>query len=178
MRREVASVAFATCLVGCSEWRLKPTFPEHAAGKPGLHEHATLGISHEGNAVVAPVVTARGDGPPLSPLLLRRAESHPAALILLLSEQPAGGSGEEVELARATLVGTPVAPQLFLQNGVAWVLAGSVLEGEPLHRALGVRRGSIARGEAQLHNNHGPAPYSPRGLDASPLGIPRALPAD
>jgi tetratricopeptide (TPR) repeat protein len=264
MRREVAPVAVAACLLGCSEWRLKPTFPEHAAGKPVLYEQAILGISDEGSALVAQLVSADGEGPHLSlllydrggaptrgemvapaeaaravadqvlaegrrpapllgaavashwpqalahaldlrfsprapavpepgrqrfivagapengslPLALRLDESDPSALVLLLSAQPAGESGEEVELARAMLVGTPVAPQLFIRNGVAWVLAGSVLEGEPLHRALGVRRGSIARGEAQLHNNHGLADYAAGDLDAARREFDRAIAAD
>lgn len=263
MSREVA-LAFAACLVGCWEWRLKPTFPEHAAGQPVLNEQAILGLSDQGSALVAHLVSADGEGPRLSlrlfdggsaashpemtappdaaravadqvlaegrrpapllgaavashwpqalahaldlgfsppapavpepgrqrfivagapengslPLALRLDDSDRSALILSLSEQPAGASGEEVELARLTLLGAPVAPQLFIKSGVAWVVAGSVLEGEPLHRAVGVRRASIARGEAQLHNNHGLADYAAGDLDAARREFDRAIAAD
>src|SRR5260370_38870080 len=76
MRRQqfekAVEVAVCAGLLACSEWRLKPTFPEHAAGKPVLHEQAILGISDEGSALVAQLVSADGEGPHLSLLLYYR----------------------------------------------------------------------------------------------------------
>src|SRR5260370_26969958 len=76
MRRQqfekAVEVAVCAGLLACSEWRLKPTFPEHAAGKPVLHEQAILGISDEGSALVAQLVSADGEEPHLSLLLFDR----------------------------------------------------------------------------------------------------------
>jgi tetratricopeptide (TPR) repeat protein len=115
------------------------------------------------------------------PLALRLAESgsDPRALLLLLSERAAGeAAGDEIELTRMTLAGAAVAPELWIQNGVAWLLSGSALPGEPLHRAVGVRRGSLVRGEAQLHNAHGLADYAAGDLDAARREFDRAIAAD
>ena len=115
------------------------------------------------------------------PLALRLVESgdDPRALVLLLSERPTGGATlEEAELARMTLDGVAVTPELWVQNGVVWLMAGSSLPGEPLHRAVGVRRGSLARGEAQLHNLHGLADYGAGELDAARREFDRAIAAD
>ena len=115
------------------------------------------------------------------PLALRLAESgdEPRALLLLLSERPTiGPSYDEIELARMTLDGVAVAPALWVQNDVAWLLSGSFLAGEPLHRAVGVRRGLLRRGEAQLHNAHGLADYGAGDLDAARREFGRAIAAD
>lgn len=115
------------------------------------------------------------------PLALRLVESgdDPRAQVLLLSERPTGGATfEEVELTRMTLDGVAVVPELWVQNAVVWLIAGSSLPGEPLHRAVGVRRGSIARGEAQLHNLHGLADYGAGDLDAARREFDRAIAAD
>ena len=115
------------------------------------------------------------------PLALRLVESgeDPRSLVLSLSERPTGAtSGDEVELSRMTLAGVAVTPELWVQNGVVWLLAGSSLRGEPLHRAVGVRRGSIARGEAQLHNLHGLADYGAGELDSARREFDRAIAAD
>ncbi len=115
------------------------------------------------------------------PLALRLVESgsDPRALVLLLSERPSGeAAGDEIELTRMTLAGVAVAPELWIQNGVAWLLSGSALSGEPLHRAVGVRRGSLIRGEAQLHNAHGLADYAAGDLDAARREFDRAIAAD
>lgn len=112
------------------------------------------------------------------PLALRLGESgeNPRALLLLLSEKL--DAGEEIELARMTLLGASIAPELYVQGDVAWLLSGSVLPGEPLHRAVGVRRGSLSRGEAQLHNGHGLADYGAGDLDAARREFERAMAAD
>lgn len=111
------------------------------------------------------------------PLALTLVESalDPRALLLLLSELP---TGEEVELSRMTLSGVAVAPELWVQAQVAWFLSGSFLEGRPLHRAVGLRRGSLRRGEAQLHNGHGLADYAAGDLDAARREFARAMAAD
>ena len=259
MRRLV----IAACLLGCSEWRLKPTFPAEAAGRPVINEQAILGLTDAGDAAVAQFVDAEGAPPQLAllffdraggpsrrdraateatarsvseevrangrrrvpvlaaalaarwpeamararelgylprapavpepgrrrwiatgaaglgsiPLALRLDDSDSHALVLLVSER-ASESAEEAELARMTLSGAETAPQLFIQGGVIWLLAGSVLEAEPLHRAVGVRRGSLARGEAQLHNLHGLADYAAGDLDAARREFDRAVAAD
>ena len=115
------------------------------------------------------------------PLSLRLVEegNDPRAVVLLLSESPAGApSGDEVELTRVPVAGTVVAPELWLQNGSVWLEAGSVLRGEPLHRSVGVRRGSLMRGEAELHNLHGLADYSAGDLDPARREFDRAIAAD
>lgn len=115
------------------------------------------------------------------PLALRLAETgdEPRALLLVLSGYAEGGAaGDEIELARMPLSGVAVAPTLWIQNGVVWLLAGSFRPGEPLHRAVGVRRGSPRRGEAQLHNAHGLADYAAGDLDAARREFGRAVAAD
>ena len=94
--------------------------------------------------------------------------------MLLLSDRP---SGDDVELARMPLTGVPVGPQLFLTDGVAWLLAGSVRAG-PLRRTVGLRRARIRRGEAQLHNAHGLADYAAGELDSARREFDRAIAVD
>lgn len=112
------------------------------------------------------------------PLVLRLDQSAdaPQSLLLLLAEDK--GPLDEVELARMPLAGDPVVPHLYLGDGTAWLQAGSVLRGSPLHRAVGVRRGSLRRGEAQLHNAHGLADYAAGDLDAAGREFSRAQGAD
>ena len=38
-------LALLLCVLGCAEWRMPPTFPERAAGRPVVHEQALLGLS-------------------------------------------------------------------------------------------------------------------------------------
>ncbi|MBS2023983.1 MAG: hypothetical protein JST92_16385 [Deltaproteobacteria bacterium] len=101
---------------------------------------------------------------------------------LALGEAPQGeASGDEVELTRMPLSGEPVSPGVWIQGGTVWLLAGSVRGGtnvEPLHRTVGVRRASLLRGEAELHNLHGLADYSTGELDAARREFDRALTAD
>jgi tetratricopeptide (TPR) repeat protein len=108
------------------------------------------------------------------PLSLRvsRAED---AMVLLLSDRP---SGDDVELARMPLAGVPVGPELFLEDGVAWLLSGSVRSGPPLRRTVGLRRARIRRGEAQLHNAHGLADYAAGEVDSARREFDRAIAAD
>src|SRR5205823_8869806 len=69
MRRLV----IAACLLGCSEWRLKPTFPAEAAGRPVINEQAILGLTDAGDAAVAQFVDAEGAPPQLALLFFDRA---------------------------------------------------------------------------------------------------------
>ena len=115
------------------------------------------------------------------PLALEVALSggDPAAFVLLLAERPKGEvSGDEVELARQPISGTPVEGGVWIAQGIAWLLSGSVGDGEPLRRAVGLRRGSLARGEARIHNLHGFADYSAGDLDAARREFDRAIAAD
>jgi tetratricopeptide (TPR) repeat protein len=111
------------------------------------------------------------------PLSLRVAPaSEPVdSLVLLLSD---GAAAEEIEIARMPLAGAAIAPALFIERDTAWLLAGSVLAGDPLHRAVGVRRGALRRGEAQLHNLHGLADSAASDLDAAQREFARAIAAD
>src|SRR5207245_2829539 len=99
------------------------------------------------------------------------ASAEPRAMVLSLSEYPGGSpAGDEVELARMPLAGAAVSPELWIQKDAVWLLAGSFAGGkgtDPLHRALGVRRASLSRGEAQLHNTHGLADYAAGDLDSA-----------
>ena len=115
------------------------------------------------------------------PLVVRSAltDADPPAFVLLLGERPGGEpGGDEVELARQPISGTPVEGELWLAQRTVWFLSGSVGEGEPLRRAVGIRRGSLARGEAQIHNAHGLADYSAGDLDAARREFDRAIAAD
>lgn len=255
--------ALAGCLLACAEWRLPPTFPEQAAGRPVIHEQAVLGTTEEGDLAAAQLVEADGEAPRLALLAfgrggeptrrlleasaeraevvarrLRASGREPVALLaglvaqewpdalataaqlgyrprprpvpdegsmrwrvtgapgagalplsLLLSEtsrpSPAlvlslreESSAEGVELARMPLAGAPVRPELWIQSGIVWVLAGSVLPGEPLHRAVGVRRASLGRGEAELHNLRGLGDYTAGDIDAARREFARAIAAD
>ena len=126
-----------------------------------------------------PITGAPGAGS--LPLLVRTAltSGEPRAFALLLGDRPGGeAGGDEVELARQPIAGTPVEGNLWLWQGTAWLLSGSVAEGEPLRRAVGLRRGSLARGEAEIHNAHGHSDYSAGELDAARREFDRAIAAD
>ena len=251
-------LALLLCVLGCAEWRMPPTFPERAAGRPVVHEQALLGLSPQGDAAVAELVEADGSEPHLElrifaglgttlleasadrarivaqklrsvagraqpalaaivavewpeamlraaqlgyaprlpaepepgsglwhirgaagagalPLALRVSPmADPPALLLLLSD---GLGGDGIELARVLMTGDVVGPQLFLQDGVAWLLAGSV-RADPLRRTVGLHRAMLARGEAQLHNAHGLEEYAAGELDAARREFGRSIAAD
>jgi len=126
-----------------------------------------------------PVVGAPGAGS--LPLVVRVALSggDPPAFVVLLGERPGGEvGGDEVELIRQPLAGTPVEGELWLWQRTAWLLSGSVGGGEPLRRAVGLRRASLRRGESQIHNAHGYSDYSAGDLDAARREFDRAIAAD
>ena len=106
--------------------------------------------------------------------LLLRVAVEGEELRLLLGD----GGGDEVELARMNVPGTRLAHILWIEAGVAWLLAGSVQPGEPLHRAAGVRRAVLARGEAQLHRLHGLEDRAASDLDAARREFARAIACD
>ena len=115
------------------------------------------------------------------PLVVRTelTGGEPRSFALLLGERPGGEvGGDEVELARQPIAGIPIEGELWLWHGTAWLLSGSVADGEPLRRAVGLRRGSLARGEAQIHNAHGYSDYSAGELDAAGREFERAIAAD
>jgi tetratricopeptide (TPR) repeat protein len=118
------------------------------------------------------------------PLSLRtaNAEGSPPATLLLLAERPGGRpAGDEVELARQPIAGRAIDAELWIAGNAVWMLAGSTagsLRGAPLRRTIAVRRASLARGEAELHNGHGLADYGAGDLDAARREFARAIAAD
>src|SRR5215470_3787988 len=66
-------LALAGCLLACAEWRLPPTFPEQAAGRPVIHEQAVVGLSDPGDLAAAQLVDADGQSPSLTLLEFGRA---------------------------------------------------------------------------------------------------------
>ncbi|HYV65806.1 MAG TPA: tetratricopeptide repeat protein, partial [Myxococcales bacterium] len=136
-----------------------------AAPQPGTRLWLVTGAPAAGSLSFAlRVAPSRGD---------------PPAFMLLFGERPGGQiGGEEVELVRQPISGTPVEGNLWLSDRTAWLLSGSVGGGEPLRRAVGLRRGSLARGEAQIHNGHGYSDYSAGELEAARREFDRAIAAD
>jgi len=267
VRTDLASLAFALCLIPACEYAGPSTFPRDAARAPAIQEQALLGLSAEGDAAAVQLIDLEGTPPQLTlfvldraggptrpiknaaqeiaqlvgkrlraegregrpllarlvaeewpqalalsadygyrpaapalpepgrrrwhfsgapgagalPLLLRTAEvaETPRAEVLFLGESPGGiAGGDELELARMPLVGRAVSSELWLGAQTAWLLAGSVQEGEPLQRTVGLRRASLRRGESELHNSHGLADYAQGDLDAARREFGRAIAAD
>lgn len=262
--RWLLTPAALACLLACAEWRMPPTFPRDAQGRPVVHEQALVGLSDAGDALVAELIDADGEEPrlllrwfdsrgaqsrtelaapaevalaaaldlrargrtrtpllqaelprlwpqaleraralgylarapaapdPLGrafavwgvaglgplPLALRLDDGDPGALLLMMTGRGGGESADEIELTRASLSGERVGPQVWIHAGTVWLLAGSFLAEPPLHRAVGLRHASLARGEAQLHNQHGLADYAAGDLDAARREFDRALVAD
>ena len=152
---------------------------------------ALLAAASLGFAMAAPAVPEPGRrrwpiaGATGLSLALRLADldGPPLSQGLLLTELPGGqpGGAEEVELCRMPLAGEAVSPQVWIAGGTAWLLAGSVRGGtasEVLHRTVGLRRGSLLRAEAGLHNLHGLSDYGQGDLDAARREFARALAAD
>ena len=124
--------------------------------------------------------SVRGAGVPLS---IRTAEvDGPRSSAVLLGERLLGRpGGDEVELSRMPVLGVALEPEVYVAGRTVWVLAGSVEGGDrrsPLRRTVGLRRGSIARGEAELHNLHGLTDYAAGDLDAARREFARALLVD
>lgn len=114
-------------------------------------------------------------------LLLRVAisDGDPRALTLLLGTMRGTERWfEQVELARQPIAGTPVAAAVWMAADALWLLSGSVADGEPLRRAIGLRRASLRRGEAQLHNARGIAFRAAGDLNGAEREFERAAAAD
>ena len=121
---------------------------------------------------------AANDAPPLT-LRLAPSSGDPPALVLLLSAEP--GPRErlgEVELARQPIYGTPVEGELWMTGDIVWLLSGSVDESEPFRRAIGLRRGSLRRGEAELHDARGSSLRAKGDLVGAAREFERAAAAD
>jgi tetratricopeptide (TPR) repeat protein len=99
----------------------------------------------------------------------------PPAFTLLLGFE---GTAEEVELARQPISGTPIKGDLWRVGDIVWLLTGSVADGEPLRRAVGLRRGSLRRGEAELHNRRGLALRAAHDLAGASGEFDRAIAVD
>lgn len=143
----------------------------------------------EGFIRIPPVVAERGPREWLvasvagvgAPLLLRVFVSQgdpPAFVALLSAPTESGHRADEVELARQPISGTPIAAELWKTAGTVWLLSGSVAEGEPLRRAIGLRRGSLRRGEAELHGRRGLSLRAARDFAGAAREFERAIAAD
>ncbi len=187
LRRAPVEVARAVAQrVRAAGQRLTPVLAAALADWPeGPAQAADLGFVAQAPAVPEPgrrrwsVSGAAALGSlPLS-LRVGEVDDSPRALVLLLTERPGGfAGGDEVELSRMPLAGRSVIPELWVAAGTAWLLCGSVGSAAPLHRAVGLRRGSLPRGEAELHNAHGLADYGAGELDAAAREFDRAIAAD
>jgi hypothetical protein len=107
------------------------------------------------------------------------ADSEPRSFVLLLGVVPgAEPCSAEEQLATQPISGTAVPGAVWMAADTAWLLSGSIADGEPLRRAVGLRRGSLRRGEAQLHNAHGLALRRARDLPGAEREFERAAAAD
>ena len=104
-------------------------------------------------------------------------DGDPPSFVVLLGEVGVDAS-EEVEIARQPTAGDPFEGGLFIRNSTAWLLSGSVGGGDPLRRTIALRRGSIARGAAQILLAHGRAERAKGNLDSARLFFGRAVTAD
>ncbi|MFL5409345.1 MAG: tetratricopeptide repeat protein [Myxococcales bacterium] len=120
------------------------------------------------------LVAAPGD----LPCVLRTVHTggDPPSYVVLLAE--AAGSGDEVEIARQPTAGDPAVGGVWIRNSTAWLLSGSVGRGDPLRRTIALRRGSIARGAAEILLAHGRAERAKGDLDSARLSLGRAVTAD
>lgn len=100
----------------------------------------------------------------------------PASFSLVLaSDDSALG---EIELARQPIEGARVAPRVWIAGAVAWLLSGSIAGRDPLRRMVGLRRGSLSRGEAALHDLAGRRERLAGNLAAARVEFQRAIAAD
>src|SRR5258705_6932596 len=96
-------LALAGCLLACAEWRLPPTFPEQAGGRPVIHEQAGIGPTDAGDLAAAQLVEAEGEEPRLALLAFRpRRRAHPDA-----PGSPAGAGGSDRPAALGRGGGSP-----------------------------------------------------------------------
>jgi tetratricopeptide (TPR) repeat protein len=124
------------------------------------------------------IAAAAANAPPLT-LRLTLSSGDPPAFVLLLGADP-GPPGRlgEAELLRQPIYGAPVEGDLWTAGDFVWLLAGSVDADEPLRRAIGLRRGSVRRGEAELHDARGLSLRSAGDLAGAAREFERAVAAD
>src|SRR3984893_18469565 len=138
-------LALVGCLFACAEWRMAPTFPEQAEGRPVIHEQAVLGLSAAGDLAAAQLVDADGAAPSLALLAFGRS-GEPTRTVLeapperamagcrrlrATGPQPAPLLGTLVALdwpgaiARAAQLGyAPRAPEKPAHDGATWRVTG------------------------------------------------------
>src|SRR5882762_2228581 len=138
-------LALFGCLFACAEWRMAPTFPEQAAGRPVIYEQAVLGLSAAGDLAAAQILDADGEAPSLALLAFGRGgeptrtllEAPPeramaaARRLRAIGHQPAPLLGTLVALewpdaiARAAQLGyAPRAPEKPAPDGAIWRVTG------------------------------------------------------
>jgi tetratricopeptide (TPR) repeat protein len=100
----------------------------------------------------------------------------PPAFIVLLGES--GPEAERVEIARQPIAGAPFEAGLWIRGSVAWFLSGSIGKGDPLRRTVGLRRGSIAHGLAQIHLARARADRAKGDVESARVQLVRAIAAD
>src|SRR5215470_6242072 len=105
-------LALAGCLLACAEWRLPPTFPEQAAGRPVIHEQAVVGLSQAGDLAAVQLVDADGQEPSLSLLAFGRGGEPTRSLLEAPRDRAAAvalhlrANGAEARPLLAALVAT------------------------------------------------------------------------
>src|SRR5258705_540129 len=125
-------LALAGCLLACAEWRLPPTFPEQAAGRPVIHEQAVVGFSDLGDLAAAQLVDADGQEPSLSLLAFSRG-GEPTRTLL---EAPRDRAAAIAQRLRAD--GAEARPLLATLLGAQWpeALAAAAVLGFTPHPPL------------------------------------------
>lgn len=132
----------------------------------------------DGNPRRWSVAAAAANDPPLTLRLTVSPGDPPAFVLLLGADIGTRERSREAELARQPIYGAPVAGDLWTAGDFVWLLGGSVDEGEPLRRAIGLRRGSVRRGEAELHDARGSSLRSAGDLAGAAREFERAVAAD
>src|SRR5258705_3139563 len=172
------SLALAGCLLACAEWRLPPTFPEQAAGRPVIHEQAVVGFSDLGDLAAAQLVDADGQEPSLSLLAFSRG-GEPTRTLL---EAPRDRAAAIAQRLRAD--GAEARPLLATLLGAQWpeALAAAAVLGFTPHPPLPAGAGqsewrAIGAPQAGPPPLLLPTPRSTRPGQATAPSLPRCAPA-
>jgi tetratricopeptide (TPR) repeat protein len=126
---------------------------------PATHEHAVAGAG----GFAGSLRTALVDG-------------DPPAFVVLLGEN--GAAGDRVEIARQPVAGAPFQAGLWVRGSVAWLLSGSIGQGDPLRRTIALRRGSIAHGIAEIHFARARADRAKGNVESARTELGLAIAAD
>jgi tetratricopeptide (TPR) repeat protein len=126
---------------------------------PGTPEHAVAGPG----GFVGSLRTALVDG-------------DPPAFVVLLGEN--GAATDRVEIARQPVAGAPFQAGLWVRGSVAWLLSGSIGQGDPLRRTLALRRGSISHGIAEIHFARARADRAKGNVESARTELGLAIAAD